>query len=177
MNCPESDEEPKTFIPYIPFSFNALNATFAGIPSIKLPPSGKKVSLATRVSARYGGIISFICYSLYDTYLLRIKRTDSIVQKGESGIGMDTVIFQDSAPYLYKCDRQQCQLVPDIFLARQCCPSYQAFQQTWYCAPTLVQSAKSTNPTIPIIQHFFIFFPSYILATNSRKRMVMTAAA
>ena len=90
---------------------------------------------------------------------------------------MDTVIFQDSAPYLYKCDRQQCRLVPDIFLARQCCPSYQAFQQTWYCAPTLVQSAKSTNPTIPIIQHFFIFFPSYILATNSRKRMVMTAAA
>mgnify|MGYP003248433905 CR=1 FL=1 len=135
-----------------------MNATFAGIPSIKLPPSGKKVSLATRVSAR-------------------IKRTDSIVQKGESGIGMDTVIFQDSAPYLYKCDRQQCRLVPDIFLARQCCPSYQAFQQTWYCAPTLVQSAKSTNPTTPIIQHFFIFFPSYILATNSRKRMVMTAAA
>ena len=128
----------KTFIPYIPFSFNALNATFAGIPSIKLPPSGKKVSLATRVSARYGGIISFICYSLYDTYLLRIKRTDSIVQKGKSGIGMDTVIFQDSAPYLYKCDRQQCRLVPDIFLARQCCPSYQAFQQTWYCAPMMV---------------------------------------
>ena len=28
----------------------ALNAIFAGIPSIKLPPSGKKVSLATRVS-------------------------------------------------------------------------------------------------------------------------------
>ena len=27
------------------------------------------------------------------SYLLRIKRTDSIVQKGESGIGMDTVIF------------------------------------------------------------------------------------
>ena len=83
----------KNFYTIIPFSFNALNATFAGIPSIKIPPSGKKVSLATRVSARYGGIISFICYSLYDTYLLRIKRTDSIVQKGESGIGMDTVIF------------------------------------------------------------------------------------
>ena len=42
----------KNFYTIIPFSFNALNATFAGIPSIKLPPSGKKVSLATRVSVR-----------------------------------------------------------------------------------------------------------------------------
>ena len=167
----------KNFYTIYTFLVQRLECHFCRYPLYQITSFRKKGQFSDSRIRRYGGIISFICYSLYDTYLLRIKRTDSIVQKGESGIGMDTVIFQDSAPYLYKCDRQQCQLVPDIFLARQCCPSYQAFQQTWYCAPTLVQSAKSTNPTTPIIQHFFIFFPSYILATNSRKRMVMTAAA
>lgn len=139
----------KNFYTIYTFLVQRLECHFYRYPLYQITSFRKKVSLATRVSARYGGIISFICYSLYDTYLLRIKRTDSIVQKGESGIGMDTVIFQDSAPYLYKCDRQQCRLVPDIFLARQCCPSYQAFQQTWYCAPTLVQSAKAPIPQSP----------------------------
>ena len=51
----------KNFYTIIPFSFNALNATFAGIPSIKLPPSGKGQFSDSRIR-RYGGIISFICY-------------------------------------------------------------------------------------------------------------------
>lgn len=167
----------KNFYTIYTFLVQRLECYFCRYPFYQITSFRKKGQFSDSRIRRYGGIISFICYSLYDTYLLRIKRTDSIVPKRRIWYRHGYGNLPDSAPYLYKCDRQQCRLVPDIFLARQCCPFYQAFQQTWYCAPTLVQSAKSTNPTIPIIQHFFIFFPSYILATNSRKRMVMTAAA
>lgn len=84
----------KNFYTIYTFLVQRLECHFCRYPLYQITSFRKKVSLATRVSARYGGIISFICYSLYDTYLLRIKRTDSIVQKGESGIGMDTVIFR-----------------------------------------------------------------------------------
>lgn len=61
----------KNFYTIYTFLVQRLECYFCRYPFYQITSFRKKGQFSDSRIRRYGGIISFICYSLYDTYLLR----------------------------------------------------------------------------------------------------------